>query len=182
MTKWPSQPTAHDRGFTLVEVLCALSVLAIAVTGVFRLGVVGASTLADARRDSLSTSAAAQKMDELLALAWSDAVTDLATDLAHDPPTGGGPGLGPSPSGALDDDTGGWVDYLDGQGTVVADGARAVLVRRWSVTPASFDPSRALVLRVFVTSARVPRATSQAGRARTSGDVLLTTVRVRKAL
>ncbi|MEZ5320071.1 MAG: prepilin-type N-terminal cleavage/methylation domain-containing protein [Vicinamibacterales bacterium] len=182
MTTRLPQPDAQDRGFTLVEVLCALMVLAVALTGVFGVGVDGVSALARARHDSVSASAAAQKMEQLLALTWAEASADTATNLASDPPADGGPGLSPSPSDALDRDVPGWVDYLDADARVVAPGGAATFVRRWSVTPAPFAPGRALVLRVFVTSAATPAPVDRAARARMSGAVLLTTVRVRKDL
>jgi prepilin-type N-terminal cleavage/methylation domain-containing protein len=148
------------RGFTLVEVLIAMAVVLVSALAAIQLVTLALDTMARARRQSQATLAAAARMEQLRLLRFEyDAaglrVTDTTTDLASDPPAGGGPGLTPSPPLALAANLPGSVDYLDADGVVVGAGAavppRAVFVRRWSVEPidASGD---ALAIQVVVQS------------------------------
>ena len=143
------------RGFTLVEVLLAMTLL-----------VVGVSTLA-----SLVV-LATQKMEQLRALTWGyDAagrpIADTTTDLTMFPPGGSGVGLTVSPAGALRQNTFGYCDFLDASGTPVGAGtdppARATFVRRWSIEPLPSNPANTLVLHVRVMRARrTPDASARA--------------------
>ena len=153
---------ASPSGSALVEVLVASGLLIVAATGV-------APVMAHAVRASFSARAAtsaavltAQKIEQLRSLEWgitadgipmSDVTTDLSTEAAND----GGPGLGASPPGTLEENMPPYVDYLDGMGTWAGHGASppasAVYVRRWSVQPLAGDPDT-LVLQAMVTTAR----------------------------
>src|SRR5262249_34294034 len=132
----------------------------------------------DASALSYATVLAAQKMDQLRALAMSVdaagvAATDTSTDTASVPEQdAGGTGLSPSPSSSADVNTRGYVDFLDGAGVSLgASGpsARAVYVRRWSILPVPASPDGALMVQVVV--ARVDRR----------AVVRLTMVKTRKA-
>jgi prepilin-type N-terminal cleavage/methylation domain-containing protein len=147
-------------GFTLVEVLVAMAVVMISALAAVQLVTLALDTMARARRQSQAVLAAAARMEQLRLLRFEyDAaglrVTDTTTDLASDPPAGGGTGLTPSPPLALAANLPGYVDYLDAESAVVGAGAavppRAVFVRRWAVVPidASGD---ALALQVVVQS------------------------------
>jgi hypothetical protein len=98
-------------------------------------------------------------MEELRSLMWgfdSDgiAVTDRTTDLASQRPGPGGSGLSPSPPGALEQNTPGFVDFVDASGRWVSSGPAvppaAAFVRRWAIeTPADGSPD-SLVIQVLV--------------------------------
>jgi hypothetical protein len=89
---------------------------------------------------------------------------------------GRGVGLSPSPVGALDQDIVGYVDFLDGNGAVLAD-PRGVpaFTRRWSIAPVASNPANTLLLQV-----RVVRGNSSGSR-RLPGEARVATVRTRKA-
>ena len=101
-------------------------------------------------------------MEQLRSLTWGfDAegqglpVSDTTTNLAVYPPTQTGTGLNPSPANSLDQNTAGFVDFLDANGTWVGTGttppAGAVYVRRWSIEPLPTNPNNTLVIQVLVT-------------------------------
>lgn len=144
------------RGFTLVEVLVALAVLAVAALGCAHLIAVATRAMQVARLQGVTATAAASRMEELRHLAFAfDAagarITDTSTDLSHEFPSSGGTGLTPG-DGTLDHSVSGYVDYLDASGLWVGRGvqppAEAVLVRRWAIdAPTGAD---LLVLQVLV--------------------------------
>lgn len=183
---------SKDDGFALGELLIALLLLSTAAAGVAELCLTSARSVQRARLETMATTIATQKMEQLLGLAWAidpsapgSAVVDQSTDLSADPPTVGGQGLNDSPPGSLDGNTAGYVDYLDGRGQWLGTGpspsARAVHVRRWQVQSLPSAQGRVIALRVFVTPAVSPGSPDEASRVRRPGDVLLTTVRARKA-
>jgi prepilin-type N-terminal cleavage/methylation domain-containing protein len=149
-----------QRGFSLVEVLFALVVLSVAVSGVAQLFTVAAHTNARARATTYATVLAQQKMEQLRGLAYGfdpggGAVTDLDTDITVQPELpGGGAGLQSSPPGALAANTAGYVDYVDASGASLG-GAAAVpppgtaYIRRWSVEPLP-SSANTMVLQVLV--------------------------------
>ncbi len=148
----------QNKGFTLVEVLVALAVLCVAALGGIQL--VAAATEMTSRAGVLSTGAAlaASRMEQLRALQFEFdlnrlRLTDVATDLAADPPAAGGPGLTPSGAGSLDTNTPGYVDFADAHGASLGGGAApppgAVFVRRWSIEPVAAS-SDLILLQVLV--------------------------------
>jgi prepilin-type N-terminal cleavage/methylation domain-containing protein len=183
-----------DDGFTIIEVLIAMlliSVMALGVAGLF--GVAIQATHA-ARNQTSAAALAEQKMEQLRSLTWGFdtsgenlPVTDTTTDLSQTPATADGAGLNPSPSGALDANTAGYVDYLDKRGQWVGTGATppatAVYIRRWSIQPLPTNPNNTLVLQVLVTTVmREARLTADGGpRRRYPDDALIATVKTRKA-
>jgi prepilin-type N-terminal cleavage/methylation domain-containing protein len=146
-----------NAGFSLLEVMVASSVLAGAVVAAAQLFAVATASNADARTTSEATMLAWQKIEQLRSLAFTSdeagqPITDVDADTAAEPPAAfGGAGLSPSPAGALDRDTDGYVDYLDGFGVPRAGGARAPrgvrYRRRWAIE--ADGPDR-LILRVRV--------------------------------
>lgn len=151
------------RGFTLVEVMISAGLLATLAAGGAHLIGIAVRDAEAARLRTVGAVAALQKMEQLRALTW-DADTDLASDLASDPPLGGGAGLQPSPPGTLDDDVPGYVDYLTGDGVWLSgtSSASAVFARRWSIALHPQHPNT-LALRVVVTRARGPMRRTAAG-------------------
>ena len=184
---------AEDTGFSLIEVLVAMLILAPAAIGAAGLVTIAARAVRDARMESTAVVLASQKLEQLRTLEWNaddsgsggSPASDRTTDLTRDPAVGGGRGLSASPAGALATNVAGFVDYLDGAGAWVGTGPmpppRAVFIRRWAVTPLPADPADALVLQVLVTN--VTRdASVQRGpglRDRLGGEALVTTVRTR---
>jgi len=119
-------------------------------------------TNAMAKNTSLTAILAQQKMEQLRALEWGfDALglpsNDTSTNTAVVPETqNGGTGLSPSPPGTLNQNTVGWVDYVDKFGNSLGGGTSSpptntMYVRRWSVEPLPTNPNNTLVLQVMVT-------------------------------
>ena len=76
---------------------------------------------------SVATALASQKLEQLRSLAWGITtdgadLSDLQSDVARWPVGSGGTGLAPSPPGTLQNDTAGYVDYLDAGGRWLAAG------------------------------------------------------------
>ena len=139
--------------------MVALALLTGALVGIAGLFTVAARANRASRVNSLASSLAAQKMEQLMALAWGygpsgEDRVDLRTDVASWPETQGGSGLTPSPAGALSSSIPGFVDYLDDQGVWAGTGLAAppgaTFVRRWSIRPLPASPLDTLVVRVVV--------------------------------
>lgn len=156
----------------------------------------GISTRANkvARGQTSATALAAQKMEQLRSLTWGFdleglglPLSDTTSDISVYPPTQSGSGLNPSPTDSLEENTSGYVDFLDANGTWVGTGTQApttaVFIRRWSIQPLPTNPNNTLVLQVLVTpvSNEHARVTSEFTRTRMAGDALLTSVKTRKA-
>ena len=182
----------HEAGFTLVELLVALSLLTVIAAGIAQLFAITVRDARAARDQTMTVILASQKMEQLRALTWrvdsaGAAVSDLTTDLSRSPPDASGSGLGPSPAAALDTNTAGFVDFLDSKGRWVGTGASpppvATYIRRWSVGPLPSDPGNSLVLRVLVTTRIRDGGVAAAGqpRFRRADEALLVTIRTRKA-
>ena len=186
---------SKDRGFTLVEVLVAILLLVTISAGVAQVLVLAASSGRSAREQSSTTMLAAAKMEQLRSLTWGfePFVPDLpavprsdgTTDLSSDPPEDDGPGLAASPAGTLSSNVPPYVDYLDRHGRYLGTGTTfppgAMFVRRWAIQPLPDDPSRTLVLQVFVTSVRAERSRAGAPWQQRSGeDAHLVSVLTRK--
>ncbi len=135
-----------EHGFTLVEVVVALGLVAgvaLAVSGAL---VGGRATAVHDRAAAIGRIAAQARLATLRSLTFERraaadgtalAVTDTTTDVGADPPGPGGLGLGESPPDALWVDRTGFVDYLDASGrnlgTAVALRDGAAFVRRWAI-------------------------------------------------
>jgi len=182
-----------QRGFSLVEVLFALVVLSVAVSGLAHLFTVAAYTNARARATTYAAVLAQQKMEQLRGLAYGfepggGAVTDVETDITVQPELpAGGAGLQSSPPGALADNTVGYVDYVDASGASLGGAAAvpppgAAYVRRWSVEslPSS---ANTMVLQVLVMRARPRDAADNriSPSGRSAEESRLVSVKTRKA-
>ena len=174
----------QNRGFTLIEVLVAIALIAVAALGGIQLVAAATEMMSRARVHSLAASLASARMEQLRSLrheidAAGMPLTDRSTDLTIDPAAPGGPGLSPSGAAALDANVGGYVDFLDRNGAWLAGGStappRTVFVRRWSID-AMDVAGDLLVVQVLV---RPSAAGSAAGSARVAGEVRLVSVRAR---
>jgi type II secretory pathway pseudopilin PulG len=186
--------TSSSSGFSLVEVLISMGLLTAVSLGVAQLFAV--STLANrvARGQTSTTAMAEQKMEQIRSLTWGFdleglglPLTDNTTNLAVYPHTAGGGGLIPSPADALEQNTAGFVDFLDPTGAWVGTGqtppATAMYVRRWAIQPLPTNPNNTIVIQVLVSplSNEQARTASQFTRTRMAGDALLVSVKTRKA-
>jgi len=169
--------------------MIATILLATALVSLAELFAIATHNNIEARSLSYSTLLAEQKIEELRALSWGfDATglptTDVTSDTATDSPTGG-TGLSPSPATSLQENTDGYVDYVDQFGRKVGGGltppAGALFTRRWSVTPLPTNPNNTLILQVLVTSMRDRGAADQGSVGRLPNEARLVTVKTRKA-
>ncbi len=193
-----SRSTDRDAGFTVVEVLVSLLLIAVTAVGTAQLFAVSIRATHAARNQTSTTVLAAQKLEQLRSLTWGFdeagtglPVTDSTTDLSQDPPTNSGTGLNPSPAGTLSANVAGYVDYLDGRGQWVGSGANppgtAVFIRRWSIEPLPTNPNNTLVLQVLVTTVKresqggAAAAAAGGSRRRMADDALIVSVKTRKA-
>ncbi len=155
-------------GFTLIETLIAIALLAGLAAGLAHVVVVAHRAVALGGADAVATQAATQKLEELRSLDWTfdprtgRRVTDTTADLTQPAPGGSGSGLRASPAGAatLEASLPGYTDHLDASGGWIeaGDGAEpppgAAYVRRWAVgTHASNEDL--LVLQVAVVDRRL---------------------------
>jgi type II secretory pathway pseudopilin PulG len=186
----------NDAGFSLMETLVSIGILSAISLGVAQLFALSMLANRNAKLQTSTTLLATEKLEQLKALTWGfDAtglglpLTDTTTNLANTPPTADGNGLNPSPSGTLQTNTPGYVDYLDAFGNWAGNGAtppdRAVYIRRWSIEPLPTNPNNTLILQVFVTTpkAEALSAGAPAGqlRARLADDAWIVGVKTRKA-
>lgn len=186
--------THNSRGFSLVEVMIAMGILTAVSLGVAQLFAATGRANLVARGQTSTTAMAEQKMEELRSLTWGFdtagqglPVTDTTTNSAVSPPAQNGTGLNPSPVNALEENTAGFVDYLDDSGAWAGTGqtppATARYIRRWSIEPLPTNPNNTIVIQVLVTPVvnEARRVASQYTRTRMPGDALLITVKTRKA-
>lgn len=178
------------RGFSLIEVMIAVSLLAFGVSAVAQLVLASARAQRAATDATLAQVLARARLEQLRGLAWtSDAgvvpISDWATDLSVTPPSAaGGTGLGVSPGSALLTNVNGYCDFLDARGTWLAGGTRApagtAWVRRWAIDlPVTLaDTVRVQVLVVPVERAAADRVVAAA---RATNGAWLVALRSRRA-
>ena len=189
-----AKSNSSSRGFSLVEVLISMGLLTAVSLGVAQLFALSTRANVIAKGQTSTTAMAQQKLEQLRGLTWGFdleglglPLSDTTTNLSVDPPTHNGSGLNPSPNDSLEQNTAGFVDFVDGSGTWVGTGstppATAVYIRRWSIQPLPTNPNNTLVIQVLVTpvGSEGSRVASAFTRTRMAGDALLVTVRARKA-
>jgi hypothetical protein len=178
-----------DRGTSLVEALVAALIMTTGVVTMAQLFSIATATNLAARRNTVATILAEQKLEQLRALAFGydlagGPVTDLSSDTTMTPEAGGGTGLQTSPTSSLQQNAIGFVDHIDDTGRIVGRGAQppvqAVFTRRWSIEPVSADPESALVIQVLVTASHGTNL-ARGNLNRLRGDARVVTVRARKA-
>jgi prepilin-type N-terminal cleavage/methylation domain-containing protein len=153
-----------ERGFSLLETLVAVSVVAVALASLTQLVAISVHAGARARRSSMASVLAQEKLEALWSLGAA-LVSQPATSLDVNPP--------------------GLCDFLDEHGRSLGTGstppAGAVYVRRWSITPVSADPAASFLLQVAV-APRVAHGVSLPSGAdpRHFGGALLMAIRARR--
>ena len=182
----------NHRGFSLPEVMVSTFLLSTALVSLAQLFAIATSANFAARTTTFTAVLAEQKMEQLRGLTWGfDQLglpySDTSTDLSvwPDAPIGG-TGLAPSPGTALNQNTPGYVDYLDEYGRWVGTGAqppeRTVYIRRWSIEPLPTNPNNTVILQVLVTRLR-NRGTADAGSvSRLPNETRLVSLKTRKSI
>ena len=136
-----------ERGFSLIETLVAIALLAGAMTTLVRLVSIAESANADARRATIVATLAVSKMEEL-----RGPTADRSVDSGR----------------SLDADVDQYCDFFDADGYPLGSGAvrpaGTAFVRRWAIGGLGADPETR-VLQVAVLDARNANLTGSAGRA-----------------
>ena len=171
--------------------MVATGLLATAIVTLAQLFVLSTKTNVASRTTTYASVLAAQKIEELRALAWGFdtqglALSDTTTNTTVSPQTPtGGKGLSPSSSASLQENTPGFVDYVDAYGNKLGTGENppdnAIYIRRWSITPLPTNPNNTLVVQVLVTRNRTRGAADQGAVGRLPDEARIITVRTRKA-
>jgi type II secretory pathway pseudopilin PulG len=185
---------SNSAGFSLIEVVVSMGLLAAVALGIAQLFAASTRVNLIARGQTSTTMLAEQKMEQIRSLTWGFdtsgeglPVSDTTSNITVYPTTQGGTGLDPSPTDSLEQNTVGFVDFVDAGGAWVGTGstapAAAVYVRRWSIQPLPTNPNNTLVIQVLVTplSNESARIVSASPRTRMPGDTLLVSVKTRKA-
>jgi prepilin-type N-terminal cleavage/methylation domain-containing protein len=164
-----------QRGFSLLEVLIAAAVVAVAVATLAQLVVLATAANARAKTTTMATVLAAQKIEQLRSLEWNfDRLEGPVSD----------PRLTASPSDSLRRNISGFCDFLDRNGESLGDRpdppADAVYLRRWSIEPLPADPANVLVLQVLVTQ-RFTRGIGEQADRRLPDEARIVSIKSRKA-
>lgn len=181
-----------DAGFSLLEVMIASTILTVGVLSLGQLFALSTTSNTSAKNTAYATVLAEQKMEELRGLTWGFdrdglPLSDTSTNTAVSPETPTtGTGLTPSPSTALQENTQGYVDYIDRFGQKVGTGGTtppdsAIFTRRWSIEPLPTNPNNTLIIQVLVTPHRNRGQADQGNVARLRDEARLITVKTRKA-
>jgi prepilin-type N-terminal cleavage/methylation domain-containing protein len=189
----PARSASSSRGFTLAEVMVSMGILTVVSLGVAQLFAISTKATHVAKGQTSTVVLAEQKIDHLRALTWGFdtagqglPVSDTTSNLAVFPPNASGGGLNPSPSTSLDQNTPGYVDYLDTFGNYAGTGVNppgnAEYIRRWSIQPLPTNPNNTLILQVLVTPVATEATRTGTGpRRRLPGDALIVSVKTRKS-
>jgi len=180
-----------EGGFSLVEVIVATSLLATALVTLAQLFAISTKTNLSSRNTTYATVLAQQKVEELRSLTWGFdlqglPISDTTSDTAVSPEQPhGGSGLAPSPKTALNENTPGYVDYIDQFGNKLGGGAQppanAIYMRRWSIEPLPTNPNNTLIIQVLVTRNHDRGAANDGAVNRLPDEARLITVKTRKA-
>ena len=158
MTRHPSSSGTRLRsqnGFTLLETLCALGLLAIVAAGVLPLGLLATKlTENQGHLVARTTEYAQDKLEQLLALAYGDSTSDTRVFPAT---STNGTGLTVGGSVNTGAPVTGYVDYLDANGNVLASGngapANWFYMRAWQVSTPRANLKQVTVTAIVRTAA-----------------------------
>jgi len=192
LAKFKHSRSAGETGSTLVEVLVATVILATGVLTMGQLFLTSTVSNVASRNDTYATVLAEQKVEQLRSLAWGFdtqglPVSDFTSDTSVEPlSAGGGTGLQPSPSSALQQNTPGYVDHIGANGQIVGNAVQApgtaAYTRRWSIEPLPTNPNNTLIVQVLVMPAQRARGQADQGNvARLPNEARVVTVKTRKA-
>jgi prepilin-type N-terminal cleavage/methylation domain-containing protein len=182
-----SRRLSGDAGFTLIEALAAVLLLAIAAAAVAQLLVMAWQASSTTGQLAIAQQIAREKMEQLRALPWTAdggvPVSDWSSDLTVTPVVpSGGTGLGVSPRGALLTDMQGYCDFVGPDGRWLAGGDRApagaAWVRRWAIEELQ-GVSDTLLLQVVVVSANRKSNSSGVTAMKGANGVRLLAIRTR---
>jgi prepilin-type N-terminal cleavage/methylation domain-containing protein len=121
--------TTTDEGFSLLETVIALGILAIVAMGILPLGLLAVSTTENQGHLMARTTEYAQdKLEQLMALSFGDSTSDTRVFPAA---TTGGAGLTPGGSADTSAPANNYVDYLDINGNVLAAGGGGGAPANW---------------------------------------------------
>ena len=182
-----------ERGFSLLEVLVATTILTVALSALAQLFAISTKTNVSAKSTTFAALLAQQKMEQLRGLTWGFdtlglPLTDTTTNITVIPEQlSGGKGLTPSPTNTLSENTSGYCDFLDKYGNSLGGGtappAATIYIRRWSVEPLPTNPNNTLVLQVLVTRTRNRGAADTAqGVTRLPDEARIISLKTRKAI
>jgi hypothetical protein len=127
---------ASDRGTTLIETMIAMSLLLIVMAGLLSLvALATAYTENHGHLEARTTEYAQDKMEQLMALAYSDSLADTVVFPAA---ATGGTGLTIGGSADPAAPANGYVDWLDVEGTLLGGGSAApaswFFMRVWAIS------------------------------------------------
>ncbi len=160
MTRNPSE---RERGATIIETMIAMIILTIGVLGAMSLlSVAVTQNWNQGDRSTRTTEYAQDKMEQLLALSFSDGTSNTAQ---YPTQSTGGTGLGGSMSG--NSTVGGivagtpvtqYVDYIDSAGNLQATDSGALYIRQWRISTNSSGNLKTItvVVRALISSANGP--------------------------
>jgi type II secretory pathway pseudopilin PulG len=118
-----------DEGFSLLETVFALGILAIVAMGILPLGLLAVTTTENQGHLMARTTEYAQdKLEQLMALSFGDSTSDTR---AFPAPATGGSGLTPGGSADTSAPSANYVDYLDMNGNVLAVGGGGGAPANW---------------------------------------------------
>lgn len=192
MTCAGTERIGGSRGFSLVEVLVATTIVVVALVALAQLVAISTSANTNARATTYAAVLAQQKIEQLRGLTWGfdslgQPLTDTTTDVTVVPErASGGKGLSPSPSGSLTRNVDGYCEFVDADGRSLGGGSspppETAYIRRWSVEPLPADPTNTVVLQVRVTRLRNRGSVDSAGKIlRLPDEARIVTVKTRKA-
>jgi hypothetical protein len=191
LEKYKRSRHAGETGSTLIEVICAVAIMATGVLTMAQMFIISTKSNMSSRNDTFAAVLAEQKIEQLRSLTWGFdtqgvPISDFTTDVSVSPESPvGGTGLQPSPSTALQQNTSGYVDHVGADGAIIGNGvlpaAATVYTRRWSIEPLPTNPNNTLIIQVLVTPNRVRGQADLGNVARLPGEARVITVKTRKA-
>lgn len=194
-----SASSTNESGFSLIEVMMATTLMAVALVSLAQLFAIATRNNIGARYSTMAAILAEQKMEQLRGLTWGFdllnlPLSDFSTNVAAFEATGNCPaandgaavGLTPSPTNTLQANVNGYVDYVDENGCGLGGGttvpANAIYIRRWSVEPLPTNPNNTVILQVLVTPLRDRGAADEGSVRRLPDEARLVSVKTRKTI